>query len=209
MRNRIRELREQIGLTQGELAEKLGVHWQTVQRLETGGTELTIKWLERLGPALRVQPLQVIDDRAVRMVSMRGCVQAGAWAETWEIDDDDQPMVAIPDDPAFRNLKLFAVETRGPSMNRVYPEGTVLVVSDYIDHAEPLAVGRRYIVERERPDGLREATVKTLWQDRDGKPWLLPESDDPMHQQPIAIDSAEGDTIRILGRVVFMVRREP
>ena len=120
----------------------------------------------------------------------------------------DQYDIAIPDDAEFSRLTLHAAETRGPSMNRTYPEGTVLVFLDNMEAEESPQFGKRYIVERERADGLREATVKTLQRDADGKAWLLPDSDDPRHQAPIEINGAEGDTIRLVGRVVYSITRE-
>jgi len=143
-----------------------------------------------------------------RMVPVKGYVQAGAWAETWEWSDDEVYSVPVPDDPAFRPFGLHAAETRGPSMNKRYPEKTVLVFTDLIETGAQLELGKRYIVERERADGMREATVKTLWRDESGKIWLLPESDDPRFQEPIPIDGGEDDTVRVVGRVVYAVSKE-
>ncbi len=93
-------------------------------------------------------------------------------------------------------------------MNKRYPEGTVLVFTDAMERPEDLVPGKRYLIERERADGLREATVKKLWQDEHGALWLVPESDDPRFQEAIALDGSDGDTIRILGRVKYAVTRE-
>lgn len=143
-----------------------------------------------------------------RMVRVKGYVQAGHWSETWELPDDDQYEVAVPNDAALAGVTLHAAETRGPSMNRRYPEGTVLVFADAIESGEEFIAGKRYIIERERADGLKEATVKRLWQDEAGQFWLLPESDDPRFQEPIAVDGGDDDTIRIVGRVRYSVSRE-
>lgn len=145
----------------------------------------------------------------VRMVEVRGTVQAGHWEEAWEWGEDDRYTIPIPDDEGFRAFQLFGVETRGPSMDKRYPEGTVVVVTDVVERGEDIQPGRRYVVEREGADGLREATIKTLWRDDVGSLWLLPESSDPRFQVPIALNGDEGDTIRIVGRVVYAVTREP
>ncbi|MBX8828503.1 hypothetical protein HBA93_23130 [Ochrobactrum sp. SFR4] len=55
---------------------------------------------------------------------------------------------------------------------------------------------------------MRETTVKTLAKDDFGKFWLMPESTDPHHQTPLEINGDDGETIRILGKVVYAVRRE-
>lgn len=208
MRNRIREIRESQGLSQEALGERLGVHWQTVHRAETAKSNLTDKKLNAYAKALGVNLDDIIGAESGRSVTVRGNIQAGAWSETWEWPREDQYEVPIPDDPNLRNYNLHAAETKGPSMNKRYPEGTILVFTDAMERPEDLITGKRYIVERERSDGLREATVKKLWQDEHGMMWLLPESNDPRFQEAIAIDGEEGDTIRILGRVRYAVTRE-
>jgi len=209
MRLRIKQLREERGLKQEEVAEKLGLHLTNYNKLENGKTELTTSRMEELAAIFGVDPVAIISEPlAFRSIEVRGVVQAGAWSEAWDWDEGSRYSVPIPDEPRWRSFRLFGAEARGPSMNRRYPEGTVLIVTDQVETGEHLVVGRRYVVERERADGLREATVKTLWRDDAGALWLLPESDDPRFQQPIPISGEQGDTIRILGRVVYAVQRE-
>lgn len=145
---------------------------------------------------------------SARIVHVKGFVQAGHWAETWEWDEDDQYSVPVPFDESLSPYTLYGAETRGPSMDKRYPEGTVLIFTDAIETHEDVKIGSRYIVERERPDGMREATVKTLWRDEAGKLWLLPESNDPRFQEPIPVEGGTDDTIRIVGRVRYAVSRE-
>ncbi|MBN9044653.1 MAG: LexA family transcriptional regulator [Rhizobiales bacterium] len=208
MKNRIREIRESLGLSQTELGERVGAHWQTVHRAETGKVNLTDDKLDIYARALGVSRAALIDNDSARMVTVKGYIQAGMWAETWEWPLEDQYEVPVLDDPALHNFSLHAAETRGPSMNKRYPEGTVLVFTDAMERPEDLVPGKRYLIERERADGLREATVKKLWQDEHGALWLVPESDDPRFQEAIALDGSDGDTIRILGRVKYAVTRE-
>jgi SOS-response transcriptional repressor LexA len=146
----------------------------------------------------------------VRIVPVAAYIQAGAWNETWEWEDGAQYSVAIPDDEAFRGLKLYAAEARGTSMNRRWSEGTVLVFTNAYETQESPIPGKRYIVERKRASGEAEHTVKLLHKDADGKFWLMPESDDPRHQAPISVDEGTGDedTVTIIGRVVYAVARE-
>lgn len=146
----------------------------------------------------------------LRNVTVAAYVQAGAWTETWEWEDDQKYVVSVPDVPELRPFKLFAAETRGPSMNRRYPEHTVVVFTNVIETQESPLPGKRYIVERRRASGETEHTVKLLHVDSDGKLWLMPESDDPRFQAPISIDDgvADGDIVVIIGRVQFSVIRE-
>ncbi|GLX01370.1 helix-turn-helix transcriptional regulator [Microtetraspora sp. NBRC 16547] len=51
----VRLRREQLGLTQTELAERTGLKQPAVARFETGGTMPTIPMLERLAEALEMR----------------------------------------------------------------------------------------------------------------------------------------------------------
>jgi hypothetical protein len=146
----------------------------------------------------------------VRMVTVAAYVQAGYWAEQWEWTDDEQYQVGVPDDPTLRSVRLYAAETKGPSMNRRWPEGTSVVFTNVMETEESPMPGKRYVVERTRSDGQREHTVKLLHRDDAGKFWLVPESTDPLFQSPISVElgSEEGDEVRIVGRVRFAVVRE-
>lgn len=209
MKTNVRAIRKEKGMTQQDLADRLGVTWQTVSNIERGTTSLTAAKLPIWAEALEVEPHELIaEPEEARMVRVVGPVQAGVFAESLEFPEDDQYEVAIPNDPALRAFRLEGREVRGPSMNRRYPERTVVIISDMVETGAGITVGKRYVVERERADGLREATVKKLWQDEAGAYWLLPESDDPRHQEPIPLDGGTDDTIRIVGRVRYAVSRE-
>lgn len=208
MKNRIRELRETKGLSQADLGDLLGIHWQSVQRAESGKTALTRSKQEAYAKALGITADELFTVDGFRTARVKGYVQAGHWAETWELPSEEQYEVPLPPDGNLAKVQLHAAELRGPSMNRRWPEGTVLIFTDAVETGEDIIAGKRYIVERERADGLREATVKKLWKDDVGQLWLLPESDDPRFQEPIALDGTEDDTIRIVGRVRYAVSRE-
>ena len=207
MKNKIKELRESQGLSQTALGEKVGWSWQTVLRHESGKVDVPVAKLDAYAKALGV-PREAIVNHQGRMVTVKGNIQAGHWSESWEWPLEDQYEVPVADDPSLGNVTLHGAEIKGPSMNRRYPDGSVIIFADALERPEDLIPGKRYIVERERSDGLREATVKKLWTDEYGDMWLLPESDDPRFQEAIAINGDEGDTIRILGRVRYSVTRE-
>lgn len=209
MHLRIKEILAAKRMTQAELADALHMHTVNLNRLINGKIDVNMRRIEEIAHALGVPPEElIVPPSQVRSVTVKGFVQAGHWAETWEWAEEDQYQVAVPYDPDLASYALHAAETRGPSMNKRYAEGTVLVFTDMIDTGEDLQLGKRYIVEREKADGLREATVKTLWRDDAGKFWLLPESNDPRFQEPIAVNGNEDDTIRVVGRVRYSVSRE-
>ncbi|RWH31641.1 MAG: helix-turn-helix domain-containing protein [Mesorhizobium sp.] len=207
----IAKIRDAKGMSQGELADRLGIHVTNLNKIERGKSSPPMSRYQQIADELGVTVTELFADSpalGTRSVAVTGFVQAGYWAETWEWATDDQYTVAVPDDPPLRAFRLHAAETRGPSMNKRYPEKTVLVFTDLIETHEQIEIDKRYIVERERADGLREATVKKLWRDDSGKLWLVPESDDPRFQESIPLEGGEDDTIRIVGRVRYAVSRE-
>lgn len=209
MANQIRKIRELAGKTQADAAAVLDITTENYNRLENGKTQITLSKLEKLAEFFHRQPAELIASHGnVRTVRVRQHVQAGEWAESLLWEEDACYDVIVPNDPEFQNVMLYGAETRGPSMNKRYTEGAAVIYTDIIETGESPVPGRRYIVERERSDGLREATVKTLFQDDDGKFWLLPESTDPRHQSPIDLSGGDGDIVRIVGRVAFSVQRE-
>lgn len=210
MLNRLKQLREAHGLTQEAVADALGMHHVNYNKLENGKTQLRPARIDQLARLYKIDPVEVLMEPppGTRLVGVRGHVQAGHWAEAWQWPESDWYEVTVPADPGLRSVSLYGAETRGPSMDRRYPEGTAIVYTDMIETGEALIPGKRYIVERERADGLREATVKTLWVDDRGTYWLLPDSTDPRFQEPIPVNGQEGDTIRVVGRVRYAVQRE-
>lgn len=58
--NLIRHYRQKQGMTQSELAIRLGTTTQSVSRLETGNMRLSTDWLARIGAALNIHPSQLL-----------------------------------------------------------------------------------------------------------------------------------------------------
>jgi transcriptional regulator with XRE-family HTH domain len=54
--NHLRAWREFRGLTQEELAERVGTAGNVISLLESGGRRLSDKWLYKLAPALNTRP---------------------------------------------------------------------------------------------------------------------------------------------------------
>lgn len=221
--DRIEGRLEAVGLTATEASRRAGLSPDAIRnfrRAVRDGKEsgASTKTLDKLAPILGVSLTWLMNGEGedassaptVRKVTVAAHVQAGVWTETWEWDGADQYDVVIPDDPSLRGVKLFAAEARGPSMNKRYPEGTILVFADINDTGECLQPGKRYIVERIRQTGEREHTVKLLHVDADGKFWLVPESDDIRFQAPISVEegTGDGDTVAVIGRVCYAVMRE-
>lgn len=58
--NRIRELRELAGLTQDQLADRMGTQSQQIGKHERGERRLTIQWMQRYAAALGIAPADLI-----------------------------------------------------------------------------------------------------------------------------------------------------
>ncbi|MCB4862980.1 MULTISPECIES: LexA family protein [Sphingobium] len=130
-----------------------------------------------------------------------GHVQAGYFREAVEWERSDWYDVDVPVPPRFKN-RARALEVRGTSMNREYKEGAVVIWVPMLD-ARPPRDGDHVIVYSYSAHGLVEATVK-LFQERNGKRWLWPQSDDPEFQTPVDVDHPGGDVerIEIIGLVI-------
>ncbi|WP_018390885.1 LexA family transcriptional regulator [Ancylobacter sp. FA202] len=208
--NRIRELRERLGLSMAQLGVRIGVEGSTINKLEKGETQLTTRWMTRLAPALEIDdPVEIIRPISnLRTVSVVGYVQAGQWREAITWDDEERYGVIVPRDKHLDGVRLEGYEVRGPSMNKIYPEGTVVIIASIIDTEEAFIPGKRYVINRQRGDEV-EGTVKTYHVDESGRRWLTPEST-MMEFQPISLDDGhnEDTEIRALGRVMYSVRRE-
>lgn len=208
MPNRIKELRVARGLTQSKLADQAGTSNQMIGLLEKGERQLTQDWMIRLSAVLNVQPAELIAEAPPpEPIYVRGKVQAGTWSEALEWEQNRRYPVWVPIPGHWKPLPKYGLEVHGPSMNRRYPEGTILVCVGILDADIEPKEGQRYIVQRESA-GEFEMTVKELKIDKDGRPWLWPDSDDPEHQNPLAANGDDGDTIQILAIVITSVQPE-
>lgn len=147
--------------------------------------------------ALPSRPLKVI-----------AAVQAGAWqaAEEWGML---QYTVTVPVPPQWAAYDLVGIEVRGPSMDRIFPPGTVLVCVSYVDLGREPRHGERVIAQRFRGSDV-EATCKEYRRDGDGVIRLWPLSSHPDHQAPVRLlDGAGAEEIRVTHRVVAAIVSEP
>lgn len=209
MENRIKELRLRKSLSQEELANLVGTSNQQIGRLEKSARELTLTWMKRLAPALGVAPQDLLPVQSSNhSIQLQGNVQAGLWRSS-DHSDIEAEYFDIPLPEAYSNLRPYALRVIGPSMNNVYPEGTILICCHLEDLAEQPIPGKRYIINDIDPADNIETTVKEFVLDENGKPWAWPRSSHPLHQEPVALDEGRnGHTIQIKARVVFSLRGE-
>jgi len=230
MSNRIRQLRQAQGLSLQDVVDRLaerGHHCSrsTIFRLETGGAKLTEVWARRLAEALGTDPATVAgfaprpDARVLRPVSIIGAAEAGVWRRGLEFDDPEQQIDwSLPPSPQWGDHHIFALYVRGPSMDCLYPDGSVVICARFSDLGRLPRPGDKVVCQRRRNDGLAETTIKELAPDATGAIWLWPRSHHPAHQQPLLFDGSiePGDAaqvdnqteLQIIAKVIGCLRAE-
>ena len=195
--NRLKAWREHRELTQEKLADLVGTSHSQIQRLESGKRPLTDRWALRLAPALRCNPEDLYGSDVsplqapVRIIPQISWVQASDLSPEPDFlsQGDYEDVVYYPS----KRESLIALHVRGTSMNRVAPEGSIIIV-DYED--VELFDGRCYIF---RFDG--DTTFKRY---RDNPPRLEPYSTDPQHE-PIFVDGP----VEVVGHVIHVLTQLP
>lgn len=127
--NRIRALRELNDMTIEELAEKAGLSVSYVSRLEKGERNLSVKNMNLLAHALRVDPAELLQSpkpTAKRSAAVMGRIGAGA-----EILPDEEQ---VPPDGLYEIETMFplpedaiAFEVSGDSMWPRYDAGDIII----------------------------------------------------------------------------------
>ena len=140
--------------------------------------------------------------KMVANIRVIGAVQAGSWRAALEWAPEDQYETPVRIDPKFSGLTPIALEVRGPSMNEVFPHGTIVICVPYIELGRGPAHGERVVVQRFR-GGEVEASIKEYRFASDAIPRLWPLSDHPDFQAPLRLDQLEeGEEIVISHKVV-------
>jgi len=178
--------------------------------LERGKRRLTVGWMNRLAPHLRVEPVELMaiptSQHRIRLI---GEVPADRWNQPNEQDAHDGEFFTFPLPEIYARLRPFALRVSGPSMNLVYPPGSVLICCYLKELHEDPVPGKFYIIHDIDVDGGIETTVREYLRDAEGRPWAWPRSNDPRWQTPIALDEGRaGHTIIVKARVVFSVKTE-
>lgn len=77
MKTRIRQYRKQKGLTQGELAQRIGTTAATVSRLETSDMTVSVDWLARFAEIFHIPVSELIDEPAAGRLELIGLLRRG------------------------------------------------------------------------------------------------------------------------------------
>ena len=198
--------------------ERAGVNPNNVYNFLNGRSDsLSRQTLEPLAAVVNASSDELMGtarNSSIKQIAVVGAVQAGVFKEVMEYQDKSNA-VSVPLGK-YENSNVFALDVRGPSMNREYAEGSILVCVPLLELQDPLVSGDHVIVHRTTAAGSVEATCKELKIDLDEKTaWLWPRSDHPEHQVPIHIPwnqhlpdkhEHEGDTIEIVAVVIWDAR---
>lgn len=202
----LRRFMNERGLKPASWAKASGVSANSIYNFLNGESEglsaLTYGKLARTAqvPAWRLSGDQP-EPPSPTSVWVCGSVEAGAFQEAVEWDRSRWYAVDVPVPPRFRG-KARALEVHGNSMNLEYPNGSVVMWVPVLD-VRPPQDADDVIVYSYAKDGTVEATVKN-YRVLNGRKWLWPMSNDPLHQMPVEVDEP-GDSverIEIVGLVI-------
>ena len=207
----IRALREKFGLTQDQLAEKLGVTRESVHRWETDKMTVRDRHVSRLIELFGVEPediksekyglaaqlsgrvrlpdgaMPVVPSSATVPLLTLGRVHAGAMTDEEEVAH----RVEVPASVCENHPRAFALEVEGDCMDRVIPEGShVLVDPD----REP-GNGSIAVVETES-----YSAVMRRWYR--GSSTLMLTADSHAEQEDMVFGPEDGP-VRVVGTVVW------
>lgn len=213
--DRLRAAREAAGFeTAKAAADAMGIPTATYTQHENGIRGLPAGKAKLYAQALETTPEWLLYGRGpvetaageggpaplTRRIPVRGAVQAGAWAE---IGVEEAPVDwTYFEVKEYQRAELFALDVRGPSMNKVFPDGSRVICA--LPHEAGVRDGDYVAVRRSR-GGLCETTLKQLVVEKDGEFALYPRSTDPAHQAPLTLErgpEAAQDGPEIIGIVV-------
>lgn len=213
---RLREARIKAGFDSAtEAAEAFGWGVAGYRHHENGTRSYGADKAKQYGRAFKVKPgwllgmdgvgkeLPVSVNHSEKLI-VEGPVAAGVWREPAE--GVARMIIDIP--PPIAGVTRFGLTVEGFSMDQHYEPGTVLdCVSIYSEGVEPES-GDHVIVERIKPDGLRELTVKEFVIRGDVFA-LIPRSTHPEFKEIVIGSPDRGhigdDEVRVIGFVVSTI----
>lgn len=120
--NRIREWRKRKSLTIEKLSELAKISPGYLQRMETGGRNVSLKNLDLISAALQVPKQELVSDIEYMKAPLVGYVGAGA--ETHTFADGQGPFDYV-DAPPGSTPETVAVEIRGESLGSFFDQWLV------------------------------------------------------------------------------------
>lgn len=179
MLTRIRELRKKHGLTQVELAQKIGTTAQTVQRLETANMTVSTDWLEKFAKVFDVRPADLLQREEEGRITFLGPIGMQSLAPVTQT----APTYLDLSIPAQNPVAVRLEERIGPYDKRTILIGEKLQGEDrqkgqerdciIITEDQKISVGRVIIQPNGKTNLIpHEQTTKPIY-DID-PPWIAP-----------------------------------
>lgn len=200
LQKNIKAFRLKQGLTQAELAAKLGVDRSSVTQWETGVTTPRMKVITKLSTLFNTTPSVLISDSstltklpisgstATLPLRTLGKVHAGVMDDDAVCDDEE---VQVPERVVLAYPDAFLLRVEGNCMDRVIPEGSHVVVAP---HKVP--TNGSIVVIR---DDAYEAIMRRYYKGSSAL-MLSPDSYEEEYQDIIVHD---GQEITLIGVVVW------
>lgn len=163
MKTRIRQYRKQKGLTQLELADRVGTTAATISRLETSDMTVSMDWLSRFSAIFHVPVSELIDEPANGRLELVGLLRHGG------------RLMALP--PELRGGLNPDIQARDPVALQVgdnlgaYRSGDILIGDRLTRENIYLAFNRDCIV---LPVGSEQCHCGRLTPGDQGNYWLMP-----------------------------------
>lgn len=215
--DRIRARREQLGMSQEELADAVGMKQQGIQSIEAGNSKHPRK-LREIANTLKIAEtylrgetdldhLRPEDWQPTQAMPVIGEVAAGLWLETGAMPD--KPLETLPFAPMMSTKATYALKVRGNSVDKVAPDGSYLICADIGMTGIEINDGDLVIVERRQiQEQLREVTVKRVRSIKGGIE-LVPVSTDPRWKPIKYLKSQHSDDLelRVIAHVLWVVER--
>ncbi len=213
----IRALRERFGLTQDELAEKLGVTRESVHRWETDKIAIRDRHIAKMVELFGIDPEDISSEKfglagpsrgllpsppsalapvgSSAMVPLRVLGATHAGEPTEEIGDER--LVEVPEGVARNHPSAFMLRVDGDCMDRSYPDGCLVMVDPALEPWNGCAV-----VAEPTPG---ESVLRRYMR---GQSSLMLVADSFSDHDDLVFTGEEAD-VRLLGTVVwFQAARE-
>lgn len=148
---RLRSLRDRAGLTQAEIADKLGLTSRAVGAWESGRARPRLDKMSQLADLFGVTVSDLMGEGAEIPLAgaPTGLVPLVATSHMGEPEDDLEPdrSVPVPQEVIDRHPGCFAVRAEGGCMDRRYPHDCIIVLDPNMEPRVGDAVMARF------PDG--------------------------------------------------------
>lgn len=218
---RLKMARERAGFkTATEAARALGVSNSTYSAHENGQNGLKLQYARKYAQKFKVsqswlltgedEMAQVVE-RKVGLIPIVGKVSAGAPLDVETVEQEWADMHNKPTVPSASQYPVewqYSFEVDGQSLNKIAPQGSVLVCLDIVASGYAVEEDDLVIVEQSVFDGQAiYRTAKRIRRTSSGYD-LWPESNDPKYQEPIPITgNSEAEEFSIKAKVLWILTK--